>query len=73
MKNYRIKKVSKPGYLPTYCPQRKVLGFFWVSVFTDGGCPFFSTYEHANKSLCSAIAKPKVEYLGVNCESIQND
>ena len=73
MKNYRIKKVSEPSCI-FYYPQRKILGFFWVDMHTDGLCTeVFTSYEDANEALCNAIAKPKVEYLDVKCESIQND
>lgn len=74
MKNYRIKKVTKSGNFPWYYPQRKILGLFWVDMFSsDPTYVGFLSYEDANESLCSAIAKPKVEYLDVKCESIQND
>jgi hypothetical protein len=73
MKNYRIKKVTKPGNLPWYYPQKKIFGLFWFNFNTDGGYEGYLSYERANESLCSAITKPKVEYLDVSCESIQND
>jgi hypothetical protein len=73
MKNYRIKKVIEPGWLPFYYPQRKVLGLFWVDMFSYNPIYVgFLSYEDANKALRDAIA-PKVEYLDVNCEGIQND
>ena len=71
MKNYRIKKVTEAsGVSSWYYPQRKILGLFWVGVFSSNR---FHSYEMANEALCSNITKHKVEYLNVKCESIQND
>jgi len=73
MKNYRIKRVTKHGEVDWYFPQKRIFELFWVDMVTDGGYGGFLSYEKANKALCSAIASPKVEYLDVSCEGIQND
>ena len=75
MKNYRIKKVTEAsGVSSWYYPQRKILGLFWVDMFSSNPTYVgFHSYEMANEALCSNITKHKVEYLNVKCESIQND
>jgi hypothetical protein len=73
MKNYRIKRVTERGKFDWYFPQKRIFGLFWVDMTTDGGYKGFLSYENANKALCSAIAKPKVEYLDVDSEGYLND
>lgn len=57
------------GFMVLYYPQKKVLGLFWLNMFSwdhyyQGG---FGSYKSAKEALCRAVRRPAVEYFDVDC------
>ena len=67
MINYRIRKESD-GYDTVYYPQKRFLGIWWNMFGWNHYYSGFISYESANKAVCDAIKKRRIEYLEVSCD-----